>query len=427
MSSSFSCLAVIFNINTNYKEKNSSKFCLALFPSDANNDTAYLYGQDGQRSHKYTQEAETLYFNKMWTVHTDNGNSIYGGQSAKNIYLGETRIVTKLNSGNNPAYQEECYKQYYYHSDHLGSASLISDYKGDEYQRIEYTPYGETWVEKSQNSGLEHLPYRFTAKELDEETGLYYYGARYLDPKYSMWISTDPALGEYIPDMGKGNAKDSGSLPGMGGVYNHINFHLYHYAGNNPVKYTDPDGRTTFLFVVHADTFWEKVAGGSHCGLYFSNPSNFDKTLYDPSGSFESRTRANPIKGHPSNGIFGADFSDDAAIPDVEAYLGYHLQVDGQVNVYVLNTTPQEEEKMIDAAQKLKRPGNMSCASRCSEVLKEKQFKRTARPGSLEKQARQKLKPVILKTEEDIRNFIKDYKLELQDYQKAETYINEDR
>ena len=34
-----------------------------------------------------------------------------------------------------------------------------------------------------------------TAKELDEETGLYYYGARYLDPKYSMWISTDPALG----------------------------------------------------------------------------------------------------------------------------------------------------------------------------------------------------------------------------------------
>ena len=29
----------------------------------------------------------------------------------------------------------------------------------------------------------------------------------------------------------------------MGGVYNYVNFNLYHYAGNNPVKYTDPDGK----------------------------------------------------------------------------------------------------------------------------------------------------------------------------------------
>ena len=106
---------------------------------------------------KYTGNSETLYFNKMWTHHTDSGNSIYGGQTSKNIYLGETRIVTKLNAGKEPTYQEEYYKQYYYHSDHLGSASLISDYKGDEYQRIEYTPYGETWVEKTSNTGLEYL------------------------------------------------------------------------------------------------------------------------------------------------------------------------------------------------------------------------------------------------------------------------------
>ena len=212
---------------------------------DSNYSTSYVYGQDGQRSNKYTQGSETLYFNKMWSLHTDNGNSVYGGQYAKNVYLGETRIVTKLARADQKTAHEEMYKQYYYHSDHLGSATMITDWEGKEYQRIEYTPYGETWVEKTSNSGSEFLPYRFTGKEVDQETGLYYYGARYLDPKYSMWISTDPALGEYIPEMGKGNSKNSANLPGMGGVFNHINGNLYAYAANNPIKYTDPTGRNS--------------------------------------------------------------------------------------------------------------------------------------------------------------------------------------
>ena len=91
------------------------------------------------------------------------------------------------------------------------------------------------------------FPYKFTGKELDPETGLYYYGARYLDPKYSIWLSADPALGEYIPGapVNEEAKKRNGNLPGMGGVFNTVNLHLYHYAGNNPVKYTDPDGRAS--------------------------------------------------------------------------------------------------------------------------------------------------------------------------------------
>ena len=180
----------------------------------------------------------------MWSLHTDAGNSIHGGQYAKNVYLGETRIVTKLCLRNDPRADAEELQQYFYHSDHLGSASLISDYKGDEYQRIEYTPYGETWIERTDNKGLAYLPYKFTAKELDSETGLYYFGARYLDSKYSTWISTDPALGDYIPQAPVNDEarKHNQNLPGMGGIFNHINCNLYAYGANNPVRYIDPDG-----------------------------------------------------------------------------------------------------------------------------------------------------------------------------------------
>ena len=127
----------------------------------------------------------------------------------------------------------------------------------------------------------------FSKGEMDEETGLYYYGARYLDPKYSRWLSGDPALNDYIPkapidDEAK---KHNEKLPGMGGVYNVVNLHLYHYAGNNPVKYTDPDGEFATLVGMiiggiaggvsaltqrhkfNSKGFWAGVAGGAVSGL----------------------------------------------------------------------------------------------------------------------------------------------------------------
>ena len=73
----------------------------------------------------------------------------------------------------------------------------------------------------------------FVNVELDTETGLYYYGARYLDQRYSRWLSGDPAITDYM----------AGTSAGEGGIYNTVNLSVYHYAGNNSLKYTEPDGR----------------------------------------------------------------------------------------------------------------------------------------------------------------------------------------
>ena len=205
--------------------------------SDRNFTVHYRYGDDGQRALKYTDEgrSETLYFNNFFTIHipTQDQNNPQGLRVHKHIFVGNSRLVTAMthtdNSGDN---EEQKAKRYYYHSDHLGSAQFVTDWKGRQYEHIEYTPYGELWIEEVA-AGLDKLPFRFTGKELDEETGLYYYGARYLDPKYSRWLSGDPALGEYM----------AGSSVGEGGIYNTVNFNVYHYGSNNPIKYTDPTGR----------------------------------------------------------------------------------------------------------------------------------------------------------------------------------------
>ena len=212
--------------------------------TEGNTVVGYVYGEDGNRTNKYSSSGETVYFNNLWTWH-DAKSLGSGGQTSKNIYLGTERIVSKLNRGEGlDTYSEEYHKTYYWHSDHLGSAHFITDYQGNEYQRIEYTPYGEEWVELKSDTGDLYLPYKFTGKERDEETGLYYYGARYLDPVYSRWLSTDPAVGDYIPTVGGDNSK----LPGMGGVFNTVNMQLYHYANNNPLRYIDPNGSDAINF-----------------------------------------------------------------------------------------------------------------------------------------------------------------------------------
>jgi len=166
---------------------------------------------------------------------------------SKHIYMGEERIVTKYNSEGNNNTQAERERTYYYHSDHLGSAQTITNWRGQIHERLEYTPYGELWIDWKTTGDGDITPFRFTGKEYDQETGLYYYGARYLDPKVSRWLSGDPAVyqGDYIPGAPVNDEarRRNQNLPGMGGFYNTLNLHTYAYTHNNPIRYIDPDGR----------------------------------------------------------------------------------------------------------------------------------------------------------------------------------------
>jgi len=248
--------------NYTWNEKN-----LLTKSSDRSYTVHYRYGEDGQRALKYTEEgrSETLYFNNFYTIHipVQDKNNPQGLRVHKHIFVGNSRLVTAMtHTDNNGDNAEQREKRYYYHLDHLGSAQFVTDWRGRQYEHIEYTPYGELWIEEVA-AGLDKLPFRFTGKEMDEETGLYYYGARYLDPKYSRWLSGDPALSDYIPkapidDEAK---KHNENLPGMGGVFNVVNLHLYHYAGNNPVKYEDPDGEHIEVFDNNDGTY--TICGGT--------------------------------------------------------------------------------------------------------------------------------------------------------------------
>ena len=89
-------------------------------------------------------------------------------------------------------FENNLYDAYFYHSDHLGSSNYISNNTGIVSQHTEYLPFGETFVDEHLNS--HNTPFKFNAKEFDDETGNYYYGARYYNPKWSTWLSVDPLV-----------------------------------------------------------------------------------------------------------------------------------------------------------------------------------------------------------------------------------------
>jgi RHS repeat-associated protein len=156
---------------------------------------------------------------------------------------------------------------YFYHSDHLGTNTFLTDPKGLPYQFFLNLPFGETMAEQH-SEGYFQSPYKFNGKELDKETGLYYYGARYYDPRISLWLSVDPLV-----------SKNKGVSP-------------FAYCLNNPIVNIDPNGKDVYLVV------WTTANGKpGHSGIAVSNYRAVasqvkengrvvSKTSYVPDGSF---------------------------------------------------------------------------------------------------------------------------------------------
>lgn len=158
------------------------------------------------------------------------------GTAFKHVYAGDTRLLTKTVKPL-PTYENHVF---YFHGDHLGSASYVTDEHAGLTEHIEYFASGETWVKEHPGQPTP-VPYQFGGKELDEETGLYYHGARYYNPRTSVWQSPDPILASYLD--GDPN----------GGVYAPVNLAPYTFANNNPVQFTDPTGESSKL--------WNRVVG----------------------------------------------------------------------------------------------------------------------------------------------------------------------
>jgi len=143
-------------------------------------------------------------------------NYVYDGQSIIMEYDQNDNITAKYTHGPNidePLAVQQGTSIYYYHADGLGSITGLSNTSGTIVQTYAYDSFGNMT-----STGSISQPFTYTAREYDSETGMYFYRARYYDPKVGRFVTKDP-------------------IGFKGGDYN-----LYGYVGNNPVNRVDPSG-----------------------------------------------------------------------------------------------------------------------------------------------------------------------------------------
>ncbi len=185
---------------------------LVAVRSGANVIAEYQYDGDGRRIKKVANGESTYYaYGTGLNVLTElNGQGV---PKYDYIYAG-SRNVARVNFDENGAVQNKSF----YHTDHLGSSLAMTDETTTVIWNQNYLPFGEPHG----GSGVVENSRQYTGKEFEEETGLYYYGARYYHSGLGRFMSVDPAPADPTDPQ---------------------SWNRYAYVLNNPYKYIDPDGQ----------------------------------------------------------------------------------------------------------------------------------------------------------------------------------------
>jgi RHS repeat-associated protein len=167
--------------------------------------STFVYDGDGGRVKKIDGTTTTRYISKLYECDTTGANTT----CSRYIWANDTRVATVATNGT----------VHYWHGDHLGSFSVITDSTGAKVQALTYYPYGD--VRTNVSGTPVNVPYKFTGQELDFSSNLYFYESRYYHAIFGRFISPDTLVGR------PGDPQD---------------LNRYAYARNNPLIYTDPTG-----------------------------------------------------------------------------------------------------------------------------------------------------------------------------------------
>ena len=157
----------------------------------------YVYDAAGQRARKVIEQNDTHQKDRIYLGGSEIYREFSGNGTVKlereMLHVMDDKqciaLVETLTRGEDESEPELIRYQL---GNHLGSASLELDNQAKIISYEEFYPYGSTSYQSVRSQTETPKRYRFTGKERDEETGLYYHGARYYAPWISRWTAADP-------------------------------------------------------------------------------------------------------------------------------------------------------------------------------------------------------------------------------------------